>query len=496
MKLSQRDLELKVLKCIVSFDDAVFMATERSLHEYHFLTKEPGTDKSLLGRIYNICLDYSESSGGYKVTETVLEAFLVKKNVGDALLKKFISIWSEIQEEDVVKDDFPMLIQLMKDRYCIGLMKECVDKNTIHVQSDQVKEMIISMQDYTNLMLEEQEDYLKEKVSFDIAESPSIFFDEYNKRFDSPELYKGISCGLAPIDSKTFGFFPSQLVVILAPSSGGKSVQMLNWAYHAHQIQKKNVLYFSFEMNSWLCMLRHVSLSAEIDYSRLKGLHINADEKKKVEQTLKDLEKGPYFQYEVSIDDPTPEYIEQKIREITNSKGKPDFIVADYIGNMTTRTTSRNAKNYEKHGDAAEGLFKLAKRYNVPILTAQQVGKETIKENRKNKDAGKAVAYAQDAAYGDQRLMHLATYVIGLDPNREENICWYHPVKMRDATFMPFASRWVPEFNKVVELTDSQQSALSAIKSSDAYDKDVYVEKEKHYEVTEFDGSPFPDDFI
>jgi replicative DNA helicase len=496
MKLNQRELELKILKCLVTYDDAIFIASERDLKEYHFLTKEPGSNKSLLGKIYNICLDYSSTSGGYKVTETVLEAFLVKKNINDTLLKKFLSIWNEIEEENASLDDFPMLIQLMKDRYCISLMKESMDKNTQFVQCDQVKEMISSMQDYTNLMLEEQEDFLKEKISFDIAESPDIFFSEFNTRLDNPELYKGISCGLEPIDSKTFGFFPSQLIVILAPSSGGKSVQMLNWAHHAHQIQKKNVLYFSFEMNSWLCMLRHVSLSAEIDYGKLKGLNISADEKNKVEEILKSIQTGPYFQYEVSIDDPTPEYIEQKIREVSNSKGKPDLIVADYIGNMTTRTTARHAKNYEKHGDAAEGLFKIAKRYNVPVLTAQQVGKETIKENRKNKDAGKAVAYAQDAAYGDQRLMHLATYVIGLDPNREENVCWYHPVKMRDAMFVPFATRWIPEYNKVVELTESQQSALSVAKSSDAFDKDVYVPKEKHYEVTEFDGSPFPDDFI
>jgi replicative DNA helicase len=486
------------LKCLVTFDNAVFIATEKQLKEYHFMTKEPGSDKSLLGKIFNICVDYASTSGGYKVTETVLEVFLVKKNIKDNTLKKFLSLWNEIQEEDSVSlDDFPMLLQLMKDRYCIGLMKESVDKNTQFAQSDQVKEMISSMQDYTNLMLSEQDDFAKDKVSFDMAESADIFFEEYDQRLDNPDLFKGVYCGLNVIDSKTFGFLPSQLIVILAPTSGGKSVQMLNWAHYAHSVQKKNVLYFSFEMNSWLCMLRHASLTSEIEYSRLKGLHINAEEKKKLQLSLESMNNGPYFQYEVSIDDPTPEYIEQKIRDITNSKGKPDFIVADYLGNMTTRGTSRNAKNYEKHGDAAEGLFKIAKRYDLPVLTAQQVGKETIKENRKNKDSGKSVAFFQDAAYGDQRTMHLATYVIGLDPNKEENICWYHPVKMRDAWFQPFAAKWIPEYNKVIELTDSQQSALSVIKSSDIMEeKDYYVKQQKHYEVTEFDGSPFPDDFI
>ena len=38
---------------------------------------------------------------------------------------------------------------------------------------------------------------------------------------------------------------------------------------------------------------------------------------------------------------------------------------------------------------------------------------------------------------------------------------------MRDAWFAPFAAKWIPEYNKVVELTDSQQSALDFIKSAD-----------------------------
>ena len=273
------------------------------------------------------------------------------------------------------------------------------------------------------------------------------------------------------------------------PSSGGKSVQLLNLADHAHRVCKKNVLYFSFEMSSWLCKLRHASLVSEVEYSKLKSIAITPDERNRVEASLKEINNGKYFEYMEAMDDPTPEFIEQKIREITTTKGRPDLIVADYIGNMTSRSTSKNAKHWEKNGDAAEGLFKIAKRYGLPIVTAQQINRDSIKENRKRKEDGKAGAYYQDAASGDQRLMHLATYVIGMEPNKEEEVCWYHPVKMRDAWFPAFPAKWNAELNKVTELNDFQQSALNVIKTANVnsgYEKPYVPVQEVEADLSEW----------
>ncbi len=467
MKISQRDLEFKVLKCITTYDTALDMATEKSLKEYYFLSKEPGIEVSLTGKIFKLCEEYYKDSGGYKLTETVLESLLLKKNVKSAAQGKILTTWYDLREEEVELDDLPHLIDLMKDRYVVTLQSECIDKVADLVNKDQVSESITLISDYVSVMHEVKDDFQKDKVAFDMSESANFFFEEYDIRSMNPDLYKGVDCGLSHIDLKTFGFMPSQLVVLLAPSSGGKSVQLLNWADHAHRVCKKNIVYFSFEMSSWLCKLRHASLISEVDYSKLKGMSILASERDQVEKSLKAVNNGKYFEYVEAIEDPTPEFVEQKIKELTLAKCKPDLVVVDYVGNMTTRSTSKNAKHWEKNGDAAEGLFKLAKRFGIPILTAQQVNRDAIKENRKRKEDGKAAAYYQDAASGDQRLMHLATYVIGMEPNKDEQLCWYHPVKMRDAWFAPFAARWVPEYNKVVEMTDSQQSALEFIKSAD-----------------------------
>jgi hypothetical protein len=467
LKIAQRDLELKILKCIVTFENAFYLASEKSLKEYHFKAKEPGLDHSLTAKIFKLSQEYAESSGGYKLTETVLEVLLQKKGVSPKNQLKFMSLWYEIIETDTSLDELPMLIQLMKDRQCKTLLSEMFEKNSPLVENDNIKTAMANMLECINKMNDEQDEFQKEKESFDMSLASNFFFEEYDERLNNTDLYKGITCGMPQIDQKTLGFYPSQLIVVLAPSSGGKSVQMLNWAIHANSVCKKNVLYFSFEMSAWLCKLRHACLLGEINYEKAKGLLISPDDRKSLDDKFKEMENGPYFEYEVSFEDPTPEFVEQKIKDLSNTKGMPDIVIVDYVGNMHSRSSAKNAKPWEKNGDAVEGLFKIAKRFNIPVVTAQQVNRSTITENRKNKESGKAVAYYQDAASGDQRLMHLATYVIGMEPNRDEGICWYHPVKMRDAWFQPFAARWVSEYNKVVELSDSQQSALSLLKTAD-----------------------------
>jgi replicative DNA helicase len=467
MKLAQRELELKVLKIMVTHDNATFIAGEKALKDYHFLTKEPGVDQSITAQIFKLCDSYAKSSGGYKLTETVLESMLTKKGLSAQLQGKFLNLWYDIVDTEVEYDEFPYLIVWMKERYCKNLIAKMFEDNTSKIENDQIKDVITSMVDYINQMHEELEEFSKDNESFDMSEAEEFFFPEYNERLDNPDMFKGITCGLEEIDRKTLGFYPSQLIVILAPTGGGKSIQKLNWALHANQVCKKKVLYFSFEMNSWLCKLRHICLLAEINYDIVKNLKLSAADIKHIEEKFLELKSGPYFQYEISFEDPTPEFVEQKIREIASKKGMPDLVFVDYIGNMTTRGSNKHAKQWEQNGDAAVGLFRLAKRYNIPVVTSQQINRETFKENRKNKENGKAVAYYQDAASGDQRLMHLATYVIGVEPDREANLCWYHPVKMRDAPFLSFAARVIPEFNKIMELTSDQKEVLKNTKTAD-----------------------------
>ena len=105
----------------------------------------------------------------------------------------------------------------------------------------------------------------------------------------------------------------------------------------------------------------------------------------------------------------------------------------------------------------------MAKRYNIPIITAQQINRETIRDSRKSKENNKFMSYDQAAASGGQNLMHLCTYAIAMEPNREKGYCILHPVKMRDAFFHPFPVAMDPEYNKVREMDKEEQEQIMGL---------------------------------
>lgn len=464
---NKEEFELKVLKQLVTSQKAVYRAIALNIKPKHFEYKEEMTSTCYHEHFCKILFKYFEESNGLLLTPSVLESKLIKANVTDAHKMKFILLWEKVQEQDFNENDlFDLLISLKQNlalTYLNDLFKEGHDamaEEGLDSATKIIKEKIEQIETEMSLMETDRQ-------SIDITENGAEYFEkEYAKRRDHFDQYKGIFCGLDNIDSKTFGFGNSQIVVLLAPSSGGKSVQLLNWGAHAHMEEKKNVLYFSFEMDAWLCTLRHLSLAFRVPYAALKSITCPPDELLTLIEKTKQLEGGPYFEYDVNMEDPTPEYIDGRIRDLMNTKGKPDLVIVDYIGNMTTRESRRDAKPWEKQGDAFEKLFALAKRYQIPFITAQQVNRENIKENRKAKESGKVAQYWQDAASGDQRIMHFAHYVIAMEPDKDNNMVTYHPVKMRDAMFEPFSARVDPIYNGIYELTSDEQVDYDKIRNS------------------------------
>jgi hypothetical protein len=264
---------------------------------------------------------------------------------------------------------------------------------------------------------------------------------------------------------------------------------LLNAAMHANKKCNKKVLYMSFEMNSWLCLLRHISLSFEIPYSVLKDNNLAPDELKDIINGLDASKDGAYFEYDVNMEDPTPEYIDSRIRDLIATKGKPDLLVVDYIGNMTVRNPGSASKDWELQSKAIQQLFIMAKRYNIPILTAQHINREAIRDSRKSKEANKFMSYDQAAASGGQNLMHLCTYAIAMEPNREKGYCVLHPVKMRDAWFKPFPIAMDSDYNKVRELTPEEQDQIMAMHAMNS-GATVVPTKTKIEDKNEFGKTP------
>lgn len=460
--LDQVELERHLIKHLTSSKEVIEMCLSRGIEARHFLSDERGDGNNMYSKFFELITNYYKVNG-LLFTEMALETYLIEKGVKDKARSKILATWSSIQDIDIDENDFGVVVKLIKDRYCMVLFRQMFEDGKDSLNEGDLQSTNNTIQDYVNVIQDELNEFKIEKQTLDITNAVDYFVSEYKKREENPDFYMGIPSGLNEIDSQTFGWMGGQLNVIIAPTSGGKSVQLLNMAKAAHK-HKKNVLYFSFEMNLWLCLLRHLSLYFEVPFSQIKQIALNSENLTKIIEGLEALHGENYFLYDVNIDDPTPEYVESRIREMINTKGKPDIIICDYIGNMHSRTSRKEAKDWERASDAGLALFKIARRYNIVILTAQQVNRESVKEIKKNKEGGKVTTLGQDAVSGAQSLLHYAYYAIALEPDRDNNITWYHPVKMRDARFQPFCTQCIPEFNKIEEMSPDEQEKWSNLR--------------------------------
>ena len=446
------ELEVSLLAHLVTTPQSLDKALEKGISEEHFIHKDESSGRSFTQALYRLILKYHENSGGSMLTENVLELQMNEHGTPQSARGKLTLLWAQMEDVDVDPNDLHEIVMQLKNRRSSLLATSMVKDATDAMAEEGIAKMIEVTRDYLDQIEVETNDTLKARQRLDVAnEGAEYLWDEYLDRLQNPDKYKGIPSGFNGIDEKTFGLRPAQMMLVLAPTGGGKSVILLNMAHAAHRAGF-NVLYLSFEMEMWQCLLRHISLSYECSYRQLKSVRYTKDDVREIADRMSVMKGGSYFEYDVNMEDATAEYIDARVRELIATKGKPDLVVVDYMGNMSSRASRRDAKDWEKQGDAYAFMKKLTKRHGISILTAQQINRATFTENRKKREDGKATSFGQDSASGDQRLTHLSDYIIVVESHKEDKIAIVYSTKGRDAPFEPFVVGWDADQNYIHEL--------------------------------------------
>ncbi len=264
MKFDQRTLEIHALAHLVKNPKAMDKFLARGIKEDHFSHVDEGMTVPYPKELYKLAFKYWTESGGSLLTEFALEHALANTKFNDRVRGNFMVYWQEVEDFDINENDLHSVVSQLKDKKCLNLLSEMLTDGSEKLTSEGLKSSIVSIEKHLDVINNEMAEFSADIQTLDVSESAEYFEAEYLKRIEHPELFQGIPCGLENIDSRTFGWLPGQIIVFLAPSSGGKSVFLLNSAIHANTKANKKVLYMSFEMNSWLCMLRHISLQYEI----------------------------------------------------------------------------------------------------------------------------------------------------------------------------------------------------------------------------------------
>src|SRR5918912_747176 len=191
----------------------------------------------------------------------------------------------------------------------------------------------------------------------------------------------GVRTGFADLDTLTTGFQKSDLILIAARPSVGKTSLALNIAEHAAVRDKKSVGIFSLEMSKDQLVLRLLSSVANIDSQRLRTGFLEELDFARIAPAMNSLsEASIYIEDTASIS--TME-LRTKARRLQAEAGL-DLVIVDYLQLMQSTLQTRDANRVQEVSEISRGLKALAKELSVPVIALSQLSRQP--EMRESKE--------------------------------------------------------------------------------------------------------------
>ena len=182
----------------------------------------------------------------------------------------------------------------------------------------------------------------------------------------------GIPTGFLDLDYKTSGLQPSDLILVAARPSMGKTAFVLNIAQHVAFKAKKSVAIFSLEMSKEQLVNRLFSLESQVDSQSLRTGNLKDDDWEKLIESA-----GIIGKSRLIIDD-TPgisiSELRSKCRKFKLEQGL-DLIIIDYLQLMTGRVGGRSESRQQEISDISRSLKGLARELNVPVIALSQLSR-------------------------------------------------------------------------------------------------------------------------
>lgn len=219
---------------------------------------------------------------------------------------------------------------------------------------------------------------------------------QIEKAKNQKEGLSGVPSGFTAIDRITSGWQRTDLVIVAARPSMGKTAFVLSMARNMAVNHNKSVALFSLEMSSIQLVTRLISAETELGSQKLKSGRLEDWEWEHLNRKISSLDKAPIF-----IDD-TPALsifeFRAKCRRL-KMQHHIDVIIVDYLQLMTAGTDSRGSREQEV-STISRSLKAIAKELDVPILALSQLNRSV--ESREGKrpqlsDLRESGAIEQDA---------------------------------------------------------------------------------------------------
>ena len=259
-------------------------------------------------------------------------------------------------------------------------------RNLINAASDIADSAFAGSDDIVNLLDNAERKVLAISASHDTGSAVPVksllkeAIGRIEMAYEAKGGLTGLPSGFDDLDRLTSGLQPSDLILLAARPSMGKTALTLNLAANVALRKKKSVAFFSLEMSSIQLLMRLISSESGVDSKQIQRGDVSADEWAAIIGACDNLYNAPLY-----IDDNSNINVAElrsRARRIQSEHGL-DLIIIDYLQLMQGRHTGSNDNRQQEVADISRSLKSLARELKVPVIALSQLSRSV--ENRQIK---------------------------------------------------------------------------------------------------------------
>ena len=259
----------------------------------------------------------------------------------------------------------------------------------------------------------------------------------------------GISTGFRDLDYRTAGLQPSDLILIAARPSMGKTAFALNIAEYVAMINHVPTAIFSLEMSKVQLAKRLVSMNSKVDSQHIRTGTLEDDEWAKITESSIILGESSLF-----IDDTGSISINElrsKCRKLKMENGL-GLIIIDYLQLMSGNSGSKNISRQQEISDISRSLKSLARELDCPVIALSQLSRKVEERDDKRpilSDLRESGAIEQDA---DVVMFLYRDEYYKKDASTQKGVTEVIIGKQRNGPTCTVKLKWLAQYTKFANL--------------------------------------------
>jgi len=252
-------------------------------------------------------------------------------------------------------------------------------RRLIHICNDTIAQSLESQTDVDDLIDNTEKrifDINEEKHSSSISHIKANLYEiieQVSKSTTKAGEVTGIPSGYYDLDQLTDGFHPSELVVIAARPSMGKTSLALNIAAKAAIKFDYNIGIFSCEMSKTSLVKRLLCAEASVDQSRMRKAMLKNEE---IDRLIHEAER--LYDSTIVFDD-TPNIQILELRSKARRMVKEysiNLLLIDYLQLITVDDAMKKSPRHEQIAYVSRSLKGLARQLNIPVVALAQLNRD------------------------------------------------------------------------------------------------------------------------